>query len=284
MSNGAKKLSQPKPFQVDLDLSRPLSSAQDPRAIAVTSQMPPEDVLRCALEQGYGHICQKSGFAYDLEVQSASALIQSPELFRKHPVAAILTPDDLSEISERALLEVDIAFGSSSMKREVLDALVKAMESKGLPRTMVEDVLSVADEMFTNAVFNAPFIDLATQINPGVDRHLTEVMFEPGKAGRLFMAADESRMVVGCEDPFGSLNLHRYLSKIRDTYLRGPAATMNFGSGGAGLGSYIIFNSGCSLYFGVWPKQATLVCCVIPLGMSYRKRAQLPKHLHWIRP
>jgi hypothetical protein len=99
----------------------------------------------------------------------------------------------------------------------------------------------------------------------------------------LFLAHDESRLMVGCTDPYGSLGIARYLSKVKATYALGAAATMDFGSGGAGIGSYIIFNTGASLYIGVKPGQSTVICCVLPLGMSNRKRAALSKHLHWIQ-
>ncbi|MBX3020761.1 MAG: hypothetical protein KF799_03730 [Bdellovibrionales bacterium] len=266
-----------------LDLKNPKGSKVDAQCIGLGDGLQPEQVIDHALTLGLQHVLQEKGFEFEKEMRSANVLIQSPESFRNFPIASILAPEDLSRVSEEALTEVDERFHSSGEKRGILEAVTKSMESKGLSQTMVEDVLSVADELFTNAVFNAPFVDMKTQVNPGVNRHDTEVRFEGDKYGRLFLAHDESRLVIGVEDPFGSLNLRRYMSKIKDTYLRGPGATMNFGPGGAGLGSYIIFNAGSSLYFGVWPGSATILCCVIPLGMSYRKRVQLPKHLHWIQ-
>lgn len=163
-----------------------------------------------------------------------------------------------------------------------MEGVTKPMESKGLSQTLIEDVVCVADELFTNAVYNAPFVDKRTHLNPGISRSEMEIHLEADKPVRLFLAHDESRMVLGCKDPFGTLNLVKYFNTIKATYLRGPAATMNFGPGGAGLGSYLIFNAGSSLYFGVSPGNVTIICCVIPLGMSYRKRAEMPKHLHWI--
>lgn len=278
----ARKLQTPvQAWQLDLK-SAGLSQIND-QCIGVADGLTPEQILTLAVDHNVKHVLQTTGYEFDKEVRSANVLIAHPEGFREFPIASILAPEDLSPISERALTEVDEKFHSSGEKRGILEAMLKAMESKGLSQTLIEDVISVADEMFTNAVFNAPFVDATTQINPGVNRHSTEVRFEAGKYARLFLAHDESRLIIGVEDPFGSLNLPRYLAKIKETYLRGPAATMNFGPGGAGLGSYIIFNAGSSLYFGVWPGSATTLCCVIPLGMSYRKRVQLPKHLHWIQ-
>jgi len=255
----------------------------DPANIGLSTGLAPQDVLRFATDHGFSHVCQKDGFQYDRELKSAENLVAAPELFFESPMASILSPNEITVAKEQALICLDYFFDSSSQKRGMLEAVGKYLESKGLSQTLIEDVSAVADEFITNAIYNAPFIDPHTNVNPGLNRLDTEIKLKGGKAGRLMMAHDEQQLVIGCEDPYGSLNLEYYLNKIRTTYLRGPAATMNFGAGGAGLGSYIIFNAGSSLYFGVKASHVTLLCCAIPLKMSYKKRVQLPKHLHVIQ-
>lgn len=267
-----------------LDLAGQIPAGIDAQCIGLAEALTPENVLRFATDNQLKHVCQKQGFEYARELESANAIVNGPDCFRQLPGATILTPYDLTPTSESKLMSVNAFFDGSDHKRDVLELVTREMNLRAHSQTLVEDVISVADELFTNAVYNAPFVDLVTQVNPGISRHDTQVRFESGKRARLFLAEDQTRLVIGCEDPFGSLNLNRWLGKIKDTYVRGPAATMNFGPGGAGLGSYIIFNAGSSLYFGVWPGQATVLACVIPLRMSLRKRTLLPKHLHWIQP
>lgn len=251
--------------------------------IGIGHGLAPEDVLRFATDHGMVHICQKDGFAFDRELKSAENLVLGPDAFFEFPMASILAPDDVTAAKEQALICLDHFFDSSAQKRGMLEAVGKYLESKGLSQTLIEDVSAVADEFITNAIYNAPFIDPHTFVNPGLNRLDTEIKLKGGKAGRLMMGHDDNQLVIACEDPYGSLNLDYYLNKIRSTYLRGPAATMNFGAGGAGLGSYIIFNAGSSLFFGVKAASVTLLCCAIPLKMSYKKRVQLPKHLHVIQ-
>jgi hypothetical protein len=251
--------------------------------IGVGASLSPQDVLRFATDHGFSHLCQKDGFNFDRQLESAKALIANPESYFQFPVTAILKPSMMDETNEKKLICMDQKFDSSQQKRALLDSITKYLEGQSLSQTLLEDVIAVADELITNAIFNAPFIDTRTNANPGLNRMDTEIKLKSGKFGRLILAHDENELVIGCEDPYGSLNLDHYLNKIRTTYLRGPAATMNFGSGGAGLGSYIIFNAGSSLYFGVKASKVTLLCCSIPLKMSYKKRVQLPKHLHVIQ-
>lgn len=259
------------------------NSPVDSTCIGVGEGMEPENILHLATDLGFWHVCQKQGHEFDKELKSAQNLVGNEDLYREFPLSVILTPDAVSKESERSLLAYEQQFDSSNQKREGLDSLSNVAQTRGISQTVIDDLIAVADELFTNAIFNAPFVDINTQKNPGINRHTGEVKLDGGKFARMFLAHHENRLVIGCSDPYGSLDLKRYLNKIKATYLRGPAATMNFGAGGAGIGSYIIFNAGSSLYFGVWPGQATVICCVIPVGISNRKRLQLPKHLHWFQ-
>lgn len=265
------------------DLASEPAEKVDGSCIGVGEGMTPEQVLHYATTFGFTHLIQKLGFEYDKELLLSEMLVRTPEALRQFPISTVFGANDLNSANERSVICLEEFFNSSAQKRETLDKVTKTLESKGVSQTINEDITLVADELFTNAVFNAPFVDPITQKNPGIDRHSVEVRYDGEKVARIFLAIDKSRLMIGCEDPFGSLNLERWLKKIKETYLRGPAATMNFGPGGAGLGSYIIFNAGASLYFSVWPGEATTLCCVVPLGLSNRKRVQMPKHLHWIQ-
>ncbi len=277
----AKKLNSDQPWQ--LQVTESSAERGDARCIGIGEGLEPLRILSLATEQGFSHVCQTQGLDYDKEIRSTNNIISAPESFFAYPVATIFTPEDLSPAAEAARVVYDTNFNSSNQKRTVLESVTNTLVSKNIPQTMIDDVILVADELFTNAIYNAPFVDKVTHVNPGISRNLLEITLEEGKHGRLFLAQEDKRLVVGCIDPYGSLSIERYLGKMKATYALGAAATMNFGSGGAGLGSYIIFNTGCSLYVGVRPGHATVICCIFPLGMSNRKRATLPKHLHWIQ-
>ena len=284
--SGAPKLAQPQPWQLDLDVAALNPGAQlgiDRQCVGVADCLAPERALHLATTANLMHVVQRQGHCFNEEMRSAENLIATPDAFREFPLCSILHPGHASPALERVPLLADIHFNSSINKRDVMSSITVSLQNQH-SQTMIEDVLAVTDELFTNAIYNAPFVDFGSGLNPGVSRQdQTEIKYGGDKFARMILATDGTRLVIGCEDPFGSLNLPRYLHRIKETYVRGPAATMNFGPGGAGLGSYIIYNAGASLYFGVWPGTATVIFCVIPLGMSYRKRAQLPKHLHWIQ-
>ena len=238
------------------------------------SNLAPAALINSYLCDGFTHICQSMGYEYSLELDSADRLLAKPESFFENNVSATLGSGTtlferkFSQISEKSTMLADIA---------------KSWESFSLPRSFSDEVTLVIDELFTNAIFNAPVVDLKTQSNPGLSRQRTDVGMHPGKFGKITLAHDRTRLVVSCSDPYGTLNLNTYLQKVLATYEVGADYSMNFGAGGAGIGSFIIFNSASSLYFGVKPGVETLISCVFTLHMSGKKRAMLPKHLHCIQ-
>lgn len=284
MSGGQKLLMSEPPKGWHLDLGQGLDRAVDGQCIGISNDLPAEQVLSLAAQYNLHHICQRSGQHFDQEVNSAHCLVETPESYLTFPVSTILSPQNLNATQERSYIIADESFNCSSQKQTVLKQVVKALVQKGFSQILIDDVNSVVDELFTNAIFNAPFVNQTTQKNPGVSRFSMEITLARDKHVRLFVAHDKDRLLIGCHDPFGSLDLQTHIKKIKTTYENGPAGTMNYGTGGAGIGSYIIFNAGTSLYFGVWPGHATILTCIVPLGMSNRQRQQLPKHFHWIQP
>lgn len=250
-------------------------------ASAIELPLNSKEILELALREGASHICQKQGWAYDLENATASALTKSPPSFFTHPLSVILKPGHaVSPEAEAAVLSFERIFNSSVQKESVLNDLQESLKTVSNSQSFIDQIVAVADELVTNVLFNAPFVRGGR--NPGKNRLTEQVDLENGKVGRLFFGVDESRLALCCEDPFGSLNLKNYLSRILRCYEQGVSESINFGTGGAGIGSYIIFEAGTSSYIGVCPGRKTLVGCVVPYKMSGRRRGELPKHLHVI--
>lgn len=238
------------------------------------TNLSPSALINSYLCDGFSHICQTGGFEYNLELKSTDKLILKPKTYFENNVAATLGLG--TKLFERK-------FSQISEKSNLLEDIAKSWEPFSLPKSFSDELVLVIDELFTNAVFNAPVVDLKTQVNPGLSRERTDVQMHPGKFGKISLAHDKTRLVISCSDPYGTLNLNSYLQKVLTTYEVGADYSMNFGNGGAGIGSFIIFNSASSLYFGVRPGTETLISCVFPLHLSGKKRGMLPKHLHCIQ-
>ncbi len=253
------------------------------QCIGVAEAMAPEETLQVVIELGFKHVCQKSGHDFAKEMNVARLMIEQNESFFSFPIAGVLDPSNLTAANESRLLHIDFKFTSSLEKPRLMNLIEELKTKLNISQTTYDDIVSVSDELFTNAAFNAPLVDVTTQRNGDAPRYNQEVKMAEGHFGRFYIAEADGRLLIGCLDTYGSLDLPRYFNKINATYMRGPAATMNFGRGGAGIGSYLIFNASASLYAAVWTGRYTIMSCVIPLGLSNRKRSQLAKHLHWIQ-
>ena len=141
------------------------------------------------------------------------------------------------------------------------------------------DILLCSDEVITNSIYNAPFVDQHNNFS-GPTRDFSKVQIDPDKKARFFIGADPDRVIIGCRDQYGTLNPDKLIDRIKRCYESNPGEVMNFGQGGAGIGSFLIFDSCVSMYIAVDAGQSTTICCAFPLGLSATKRSLVPKNLH----
>lgn len=246
-----------------------------------TPALTPQQLIEQMISGTERHICQPLGWMYDEERRSAELLSRKSELFFSNPATAILWPSEIGRRNENKSLLLNRQFSSSDEKNVLLEDMQKAVSGISRSSTFVDEVIAVTDEFVTNALYNAPYVNPITFVNQRINRLTTKVKLDHGKQARLFAAEDGKRLLIGVEDPFGSLDVKSYLNRIHKCY-SSVKDSINFGEGGAGIGSYIIFNTGSSLYYGVKPGEKTLLACVMPMKISRRQREDLPKHLHWI--
>lgn len=232
----------------------------------------PAELLGQLIEESHQHVCQTDGHEYAKEVRVSESILKDPGGFLGDPLLTILGTFDFC---------VKWNFTSSNEKTRVLESLEAELRGRSFTDSLVRDVALVADELFTNAVFNAPVAGRA-HLKP-VSRKQKSVAMKKGQFGQISIAADSSRLVLCCSDPYGSLDPQSYLTRIQLGFENGAGASIVDQGGGAGIGAFLVFNLCCSLFIGVWPGRATKICCVFPLKKSGRQRAMLKKHIHCIQ-
>jgi hypothetical protein len=237
-------------------------------AVASKEQIDPRDVIRLTHSMGFNHLVQKNGPEYDRELAVAEAMLNQRSSFFENPLQLILGAEikDMSRsFYAKALM--------SDKKANVLSPFEEFILNLKGTKSIRDEVRTVADELFTNGSKNA-------WIESG-KRTVVEEM-KPGTI-EFFAAADESRLVFGCRDSYGKLDVSRVLSRIWSCFENGVAQSINNGTGGAGIGSYMVFTTCIGYYAGVDPGIRTVVCVSFPLGLSARELSNLPKNIHLIR-
>lgn len=246
-----------------------------------TENQDPGALLALALDHGARQICQVETGFIETEVQAGAAMLFRPALYLSCPISLILDPTKSSIARENELTKVNIRFARASEKSAALAKISEYLQAQGKSQSLVSEVSLVVDEMFTNAIFNAPFVDTATGTNPNLDRTNSSVAMGQDQMAELLIGHDTDRLVIACRDPFGSLEPKKLLQRIRDCWDGGLSANMKMGSGGAGIGSFMVFNACSSYYVGVEKHGMTVVAVTIHWKWNSRKRSSATKNLHW---
>lgn len=249
--------------------------------LVVLSEEDPSSILGMALSGNIRHICQSSHPFFTENLNTAALLMKNESAFKNYPVSSILKPSVVGEVAERSLLFYEVEFQESNQKHDILADIESLISARGVIKSVAADALNIADELFTNAIYNAPFVDKDN--NPSdVSRGEANVKLSGGKKARLFMGADERRLVMGCSDQYGSLNLLKLFERIKNCYDHGVAENMNMHGGGAGIGSFLVYNSAMSYFALTETGSFTQICCTLPIKISGRARSEMQKNLHFI--
>jgi hypothetical protein len=194
-------------------------------------------------------------------------------------MACILGAHELNQVRERKYMVYERKFSKASEKNEIENELSVEMRKYIRSESLITEILGASDEMITNVLYNAPYVNNQNSTS-GIDRRIKKVGLPSGKFGKIKCGVDDHRIVLGCEDPFGKLNINTLLKRLKGCYDNGIANSMNMGVGGAGIGMFLVANSSVSFYAAVVPGSHTAIYCVLPRKMNNRKRSVEAFNLH----
>jgi hypothetical protein len=236
----------------------------DAGSIVVGEALAPEEVIAAALH-GARHIVQADAPFFDSEIALAKTMVESPNQFFDDPIMSIIG----KPLDSEGLLSLKVECSADEKKVRTLYRFENFLKAIPGTKMILENALLIADELYTNAARNAH--PRAASGGSG-----------PAREGSVeFIACvDEKRLVFGCVDSFGELSVNRLVERIQDCLHRGVAEAMQVGTVGAGIGSYMVFSRAMSYYIGVTMGRRSVVMVSIPLGLSSKSVADIPKNLH----
>lgn len=240
----------------------------------------PTQVVESVLQANALHLCQTDGDCLTDELNASAIMLTDPHRFLNFPVSTILSPLESGAESEKKLTMIEGRFQKAKEKPAMLANIRAHLENLKKNESVISDVGLIADEMFTNAVFNAPFVDPKTGHNPGIDRDDETVQMSAQNFGDFKVGYNDNRIVIVCKDPYGSLQIKKFLQRIYKCCTSGLSQSIHMGAGGAGIGSYMVFNASSSLYLGVISNKMTIVAAVIQWKWSSRKRSEAARNIH----
>jgi hypothetical protein len=234
--------------------------------IGVVEAMHASDVVKLAHISNYSHIVQKDGLAFEHELATAQAMTENVVAFIRDPMSVIFAS---SGPEPRASLHLTNAV--TEKKTVTLEKFEEFLKGIKGARRIREQAILVADELYTNAMKTG---------HP--HEKMSVAQFAREGTVEFFAEHDGTRLVLGCRDSFGELGFSQVLTRITHCFDKGVVHSINQGEGGAGIGSFMVFNTCISYYCGVEKGRSTVVCVALPLGVSDSELANLPKNIHLV--
>ena len=166
----------------------------------------------------------------------------------------------------------------SMRKQEYLDAVADYAMQLGCKSRSVEMIETVADELVTNAVYNAPRTPDGKAKYGKLSRR-EPIVLKDHEVGELRVACDGAYIAIAQIDPFGALTRETVISYLSRCSTKGPGQISD-ASGGAGIGLFRVFQSLSKLVINIEPGRRTEVITLIDLRLNMRRFRQSGKSFH----
>ncbi len=238
-------------------------------------------LLDLCLNRKVHHVVQKSNLNPDKELSISAKLLEEPGRFFDFPFSYINDVDQPCLETESHCQKFRFSPEKASDKDMLLAKIEEYLAAITSSKTLLGDVLNAVDELFTNSIYNAPFVNHENS-QSGVERDFESVSIDPNKRPVIYMGHNAEEVFVGCSDFYGSLNIESLLKRLRRCVENELSEVINYGSGGAGIGTYLIFDSCRSMYIAVQKLKQTTICCSFPYKLPAKQRGLLPKNIHII--
>jgi hypothetical protein len=247
--------------------------------LIVGDQLSSLTILQLCSTKGVRHVVQRSNLMPDSETNVAQYMLEHPSAFIRYPISAILGNPNPSAESEDLMVGFKAKIDSPDAKLEIEELLQQYARQFKNPSSVIYDISIAADELITNALYNAPYVDEQNS-KSGPTRNPSNINVDPLKKPEVFAGSDGVRLVIGVRDFYGRLNTAKLIQRIQGCYENNLCDQISYNDGGAGIGSFMVFDSCAGMYIAVDKGRSTTICCSFPVGLSASKRSAIPKNIH----
>lgn len=238
------------------------SGGEPEKTIVIEDSMEPAQVVIEAFGKKIPSIIQKNEKRFESDIANAARLKEfSSEYFKSN----------YTYFSDPVQFMQTLVFSKTEHKAKMKEDALATIEKLNSP-AVSQAAESIIEELYMNAVIDAP-------------REAKKMgLTGSGTDCNIFIAAGEHDLQISCSDPYGALDISKFIARMNEVYEKGAGEVINLtAAGGAGLGCVILFENSYTMILGVESNVITKVTCTIPLGISSRRRAQMKKSLHWFQ-
>ena len=167
---------------------------------------------------------------------------------------------------------------SSEDRMDVFDALESFATAQAVPTRFARRFVTLADELATNAFYNAPVTRDGHRTFASRSRR-EHVRLRPRAATSIRWMFDGRRLGLGVTDAYGSLRPYEVCASLA-RHFRPELRHARLGPGGAGLGLLTVFDSAHRFVCNVEPEVRTEIICTLDVDRPYREAVRRPKSFH----
>lgn len=228
------------------------------------------------LGKGFSHCLAQERDDFPRELIISCLMILRPKALVDSEIPFFLM-NDLSAEGASKENAIILSAKQSSEKNGILNQVGEFLEKYPKAAGMSDLAFEVMDEMFTNAFFNASIDTSQMNVDFKIERTVN-VKLKAGSEIKVFAKCDETSLVIGCVDSFGSLKRKEFLEHMNKVYAA-KKTTPQVGPGGAGLGFRMIVDNSTGIYVFCEQGKRTIVASAFILkGQKYNMN--LAKHFH----
>lgn len=246
-------------------------------AVIVGETVKTRDILLLMRRLEVEHFIQLDRKDHIRDIITSCMLLKKPGSFLENPVPFFVGNFEGKKNYEATVRKHQLQMLSTIQKQQVIDMIAHFMESDIRTQRFTSSILTIADEMISNAFFNAPVDMNGKHIYQNANRSEEVKVKSPV---RLFIAHDDFRFVFGAIDPWGSVERNAILDTLLGAFLTDQADVRNHGAGG-GLGCKMIIDNSVAFYVVVHRNVRSGVFCMLQIDQGLRRLTTLPKNLHF---
>lgn len=241
--------------------------------VGIGNQVQTSVFLDAFVQNKLSNLVQTSNDDLPYELFIASIIFKKPKLFLNNPLTILNSQGGGGDAPMRVWQE---DFNSTEHKEKVLNSIQNFIAPHKSMNRLADNILIVIDELFSNALFNAPVDDSGYRIFKNMQRH-EKVRYPGNKNAKIFAVQTSEDLFIGAVDPWGSVDRDGICRSLQHAY---NERTVVEESKGAGFGLRMILDRSRSLYLLSELGKRTLMCCHMRLNTSLKKVENLPKQFH----
>lgn len=234
------------------------------KTIVLAEDLESTQVIEAVVNAKIYHLLQVNELLFSQDLDRAARLVESPEIYFSSFGLCLL-----NNVIKSHTIDFSNPSDKVHLKKESLEFVSKVKGAQ-----LAESLGIIIEELYMNAVFDAPRLLQSQDSDPYLN----------GKKAKISLALSDQYLAVSCYDPYGTLDLKKFINRMNEVYQKGAGNVINQKkNAGSGIGCTILFEHSSSLFLGVIQNKATVVSCLLPVGLSAKSRAQIKKSLHLIQ-